>query len=67
MKDMEEELTEKMTFLGGFLAAFRDQLHSDIQLKPGDQGSPIPAHRAVLVIPILYMLDNHYANKIDNT
>ncbi|KAL8102778.1 BTB/POZ domain-containing protein At3g56230-like [Apium graveolens] len=48
MKDLEEELTEKMTFLGGFVAAFRDQLHSDIQLKPGDQGSSIPAHRAVL-------------------
>ncbi|WOH11308.1 hypothetical protein DCAR_0830789 [Daucus carota subsp. sativus] len=48
MKEMEEELTEKMTFLGGFVAAFRDELHSDIQLKPGDQGPSIPAHRAVL-------------------
>lgn len=49
MKEMEEELSEKLIFLGGFVAAFRDQMHSDIQLKPCDNGPSIPAHRAVLV------------------
>lgn len=53
MKEMEEHLNEKLIFLGGFVAAFRNRIHSDIQLKPGDNGPSIPAHRAVLVTPPL--------------
>ncbi|CAK9160601.1 unnamed protein product [Ilex paraguariensis] len=48
MKEMEEELNEKLSFLGGFVAAFRDQIHPDIQIKPGNNGPSIPAHRALL-------------------
>lgn len=50
MKDMEEELNDKLTFLSGFVASFKDQIHTDIQVKPGTDGSsPIHAHRALLV------------------
>ncbi|KAG8380930.1 hypothetical protein BUALT_Bualt06G0067800 [Buddleja alternifolia] len=48
MKEMEEELNEKISYLGGFFAAFRDQIHTDIQLQPGNNEPSIPAHRALL-------------------
>ncbi|KAK3003176.1 hypothetical protein RJ639_018074 [Escallonia herrerae] len=48
MKEMEDELSGKLSFLGGFRAAFRDQIHTDIQVKPGLNGPSIPAHRALL-------------------
>ncbi|GMH19338.1 hypothetical protein Nepgr_021179 [Nepenthes gracilis] len=48
MKEMEEELNDKISFLGRLEAAFRDQIHTDIQVKPGNDGPPIPAHRLVL-------------------
>ncbi|KAL2526733.1 BTB/POZ domain-containing protein [Abeliophyllum distichum] len=48
MKEMEEELNEKISFLSGFVSAFRDQIHTDIQVKAGNNGPSIPAHRALL-------------------
>ncbi|KAL2227358.1 BTB/POZ domain-containing protein At3g56230-like [Sesamum indicum] len=48
MKEMEEELNEKIIYLSGFAAAFRDHIHTDIQLKPGNNHPSIPAHRALL-------------------
>ncbi|GFZ15087.1 BTB/POZ domain-containing protein [Actinidia rufa] len=48
MKDMEDELNEKLAFLGSFVTSFRHQIHTDIQIKPGNNGPPIPAHRALL-------------------
>nr|GMC61808.1 BTB/POZ domain-containing protein At3g56230 [Ipomoea batatas] len=49
MREMEEELNEKLNFLGGFAAAFRQDIHTDILVKPGtNNGPPIPAHRALL-------------------
>ncbi|PIN13345.1 hypothetical protein CDL12_14030 [Handroanthus impetiginosus] len=48
MKEMEEELNEKITYLSGFAAAFKDQIHTDILIKPGNNEPPIPAHRALL-------------------
>ncbi|KAI3458435.1 hypothetical protein Pfo_015098 [Paulownia fortunei] len=48
MKEMEEELNDKISYLSGFAAAFRDQIHTDIQVKPGNDEPPIPAHRALL-------------------
>ncbi|XP_022744126.1 BTB/POZ domain-containing protein At3g56230-like [Durio zibethinus] len=48
MKDMEDDLNEKISFLSGLVVAFRDQIHTDIQLKPGNNGPSIPAHRALL-------------------
>ncbi|XP_022747546.1 BTB/POZ domain-containing protein At3g56230-like [Durio zibethinus] len=48
MKDIEDDLNKKISFLSGLVVAFRDQIHTDIQLKPGDNGPCIPAHRALL-------------------
>ncbi|KAL8192864.1 hypothetical protein R6Q57_027312 [Mikania cordata] len=48
MKKMEEEMNQKLGFLSGFKAAFRDQIHTDILIKPGDDAPSIPAHRALL-------------------
>lgn len=48
MKETEEELNKKISFLSGFVMAFREQLHTDIFLRPGNNGPPIPAHRALL-------------------
>ncbi|KAL0321789.1 UNVERIFIED_CONTAM: BTB/POZ domain-containing protein [Sesamum calycinum] len=48
MKEMEEELNEKIIYLSGFAAAFRDHIHTDIQVKPGNNQPSIPAHRALL-------------------
>lgn len=50
MKDLEDELNKKIAFLSGFAAAFREQIHTDIQIMPGNNGSPVPAHKALLVI-----------------
>ncbi|KAL6980806.1 hypothetical protein U1Q18_022445 [Sarracenia purpurea var. burkii] len=48
MKEVEEGLNEKLTFLGSFVTSFRNQIHTDIQVVPGDNGHPIPVHRALL-------------------
>ncbi|KAJ9683972.1 hypothetical protein PVL29_016460 [Vitis rotundifolia] len=48
MKEIEEELNEKLSFLGGFAAVFRDQIHTDIEVKPGHNGPSLFAHRALL-------------------
>ncbi|KAJ4720173.1 BTB/POZ domain-containing protein [Melia azedarach] len=48
MKDLEDELNKKIAFLSGFAAAFREQIHTDIQIMPGNNGSPVPAHKALL-------------------
>ncbi|KAJ4843756.1 hypothetical protein Tsubulata_047049, partial [Turnera subulata] len=48
MKDTEEELREKINFLSGFFGLYREQILTDIQLKPGNDGPSISAHRAVM-------------------
>ncbi|XP_038721562.1 BTB/POZ domain-containing protein At3g56230 isoform X1 [Tripterygium wilfordii] len=48
MKEIEEELNEKISFLSGFISLFRQQILTDIKLKPGNDEPPIPAHRALL-------------------
>ncbi|KAG6750944.1 hypothetical protein POTOM_045459 [Populus tomentosa] len=48
MKDRESELNEKISFLSSFIALFKDQTLTDIQLKPGNDGPSISAHRALL-------------------
>lgn len=52
MKDATEELDDKIKFLSGFVAAFKDQIHTDIHLKPGNDGLPIPAHKALMVLTL---------------
>ncbi|CAK7340157.1 unnamed protein product [Dovyalis caffra] len=50
MKDREDELNEKISFLSSFVALFKDQILTDIQIKPGNEDGPsISAHRALLV------------------
>ncbi|ESQ44460.1 hypothetical protein EUTSA_v10006174mg [Eutrema salsugineum] len=48
MKETEEEQNKRIVFLSSFVSGFKEQLHADILLKPGDEGPPIPAHRALL-------------------
>ncbi|EOA36735.1 hypothetical protein CARUB_v10012544mg [Capsella rubella] len=42
------EAAEKAAFLGGLVVTFKEQMHTDVLVNPGDQGSPLPAHKAVL-------------------
>ncbi|KAJ7965107.1 BTB/POZ domain-containing protein [Quillaja saponaria] len=46
-KTMDEQ-TEAINFLKGFIAAFSEQIHTDILVKPGNDGPSIPAHKAIL-------------------
>ncbi|EEF41535.1 protein binding protein, putative [Ricinus communis] len=48
MKETEDELNEKINFLSGFVALFRQQILTDIQLIPGNGGPSVSAHRALL-------------------
>ncbi|KAL1542083.1 BTB/POZ domain-containing protein-like protein [Salvia divinorum] len=48
MEETKELLNEKMAYLSGFADAWRDRIHTDIRLKPGDNEPSIPAHRALL-------------------
>ncbi|XP_074266964.1 BTB/POZ domain-containing protein At3g56230 [Silene latifolia] len=50
MKEMEEQVNDKVVFLGDLQVAFREQMHTDILVKPGNHHGlpPIPAHRALL-------------------
>ncbi|XP_065871651.1 BTB/POZ domain-containing protein At3g56230 [Euphorbia lathyris] len=48
MKETEEELNEKIKFLSGFISLFREQILTDIQLKPGNGGPSISTHKAIL-------------------
>ena len=56
MKEIETALNRKVEFLGGFVVALREALHTDILVQPGSGGDPIPAHRALLVFLPLYSL-----------
>ncbi|XP_042506294.1 BTB/POZ domain-containing protein At3g56230 [Macadamia integrifolia] len=47
MKEREEGLNEKLSFLSGLVAVFKYGTHADIQVKAGN-GSSILAHRALL-------------------
>ncbi|XP_017984929.1 PREDICTED: BTB/POZ domain-containing protein At1g01640 [Theobroma cacao] len=47
LKDTEDDLKKKISFLSGFVVAFKEQTHTDIQLKPNN-GPCIPAHKALL-------------------
>ncbi|CAK8566415.1 unnamed protein product [Lathyrus sativus] len=39
---------QDLGFLRGFLAAFKEQIHTDILISPGNHGPSIPAHKSVL-------------------
>ncbi|KDP21688.1 hypothetical protein JCGZ_03359 [Jatropha curcas] len=48
MKEKEDELNERVNFLSSFVSLFKEQILTDIQLKPGNGGPSISAHRALL-------------------
>uniref|UniRef100_A0A7N0R9I8 BTB domain-containing protein n=1 Tax=Kalanchoe fedtschenkoi TaxID=63787 RepID=A0A7N0R9I8_KALFE len=48
MKEAEKQADDKIDFLGAFAASYRDQIHTDIFVKPGENGLPVPAHKALL-------------------
>ncbi|KAG5222109.1 BTB/POZ domain-containing protein [Salix suchowensis] len=58
MKDRESELNEKISFLSGSIALLKDQILTDIQLKPGNDGPSISAHRAYCDTIMLPELDH---------
>uniref|UniRef100_A0A1J3FYM3 BTB/POZ domain-containing protein n=1 Tax=Noccaea caerulescens TaxID=107243 RepID=A0A1J3FYM3_NOCCA len=39
---------EKAAFLGGLVVTLKEKMHTDVLVKPGDEGPPIPTHKAVL-------------------
>lgn len=43
------EAAEKATFLAGLVVTFKEQMHTDVLVKPGEDGPAIPTHKAVLV------------------
>lgn len=50
MKDELDQQNMKIKFLSEFFVAFKDQIHTDMFLKPGNDGRPLLAHKALLVI-----------------
>ncbi|CAH2039308.1 unnamed protein product [Thlaspi arvense] len=38
----------KAAFLGGLVVTFKEQMHTDVVVKSGEEGPPIPSHKAVL-------------------
>nr|KJB74974.1 hypothetical protein B456_012G016700 [Gossypium raimondii] len=47
LTDTEDDLRKRISFLSGFMVAFKDQIHTDIKLKPNN-GPCISAHRSLL-------------------
>ncbi|XP_017406205.1 BTB/POZ domain-containing protein At3g56230-like [Vigna angularis] len=43
-----------LVFLRGFVAAFKEQIHTDILVIPGKHGPPIPAHKSVLFLNVTF-------------
>lgn len=49
MRDREAACKERAAYLErGFALAWKEGIHTDIVVRPGNNGPPIPAHRAVL-------------------
>ncbi|XVE52257.1 hypothetical protein DITRI_Ditri02bG0108600 [Diplodiscus trichospermus] len=47
LKDTEDDLKKRISFLSEFFMAFKERTHTDIQLKPNN-GPCIPTHKALL-------------------
>ncbi|GMI73238.1 hypothetical protein HRI_000993100 [Hibiscus trionum] len=45
--DTEDDLKKRISFLGGFMVAFKEKIHTDIKLMPNN-GPSISAHKSVL-------------------
>lgn len=57
---MSEAAAQKAAFLGGLVVSFKEQMHTDVLVHPGDQSPPIPTHKAILVtsLPLLNMIQS---------
>lgn len=49
MADSRKRKFYREDFLGDFVTAFEKGIHTDVIVKPGDDGPGIPAHKAILV------------------
>ncbi|KAE8709219.1 BTB/POZ domain-containing protein [Hibiscus syriacus] len=47
LTDTEDDLKKRISFLSGFMVAFKEQIHTDIKLEPND-GPSISAHKSLL-------------------
>ncbi|CAN8316570.1 unnamed protein product [Cochlearia groenlandica] len=59
--DSKKRKLDRVDFLGDFVKAFRKGIHTDIIIKPGDDGPGIPTHKAILAVKskvFRYMLDS---------
>ncbi|CAN6876430.1 unnamed protein product [Brassica oleracea] len=45
---MTEAAAQKTAFLAGLVVSFKEQMHTDVLVHPGDQSPPIPTHKAIL-------------------
>lgn len=43
---------DRVGFLGDYVMAFTNEIHTDVTVKPGDNGPGILAHKSVLVISL---------------
>lgn len=49
MADSRKRKLNRVDFFGDYITAFRQGIHTDVIVKPGDDGPGIPAHKAILV------------------
>lgn len=49
MTDTRKRKFDRVDFLGDYVMAFKNGIHTDIIVKPGGDGPGIPAHKSILV------------------
>ncbi|KAE8735761.1 BTB/POZ domain-containing protein [Hibiscus syriacus] len=67
--DTEEDLIKRISFLSGFMVAFKEQIHTDIKLRPNN-GPSISAHKSLLaarseIFKNILSSDNYKASPSD--
>ncbi|ESQ52222.1 hypothetical protein EUTSA_v10017613mg, partial [Eutrema salsugineum] len=61
MPGSKKRKLDRVDFLGDYVVAFKNGIHTDVIVKPGGDGPGIPAHKAVLAVKskvFSYMLDS---------
>lgn len=66
---LNKVMAEKADFLGGLVVTFKEQMHTDVLVKPADEGLPIPSHKAVLVTSLClftpYISDQTHSSSLN--
>lgn len=57
---MSEAAAQKTAFLAGLVVSFKEQMHTDVLVHPGDQSPPIPSHKAILVTSLFFPFSTLY-------